>query len=136
MAILEHPAVGGFLTHCGWGSTLESVAAGVPMATWPFTAEQFLNEKLIVDVLRVGVSVGVTKPTEGVLTGVKSGGGKAKADVGTKQVKKVLDMLMDGGVDGEARRTKAEELKAKAKAALQHGGSSFMNLQKLIQFAG
>ena len=136
VAILEHPAVGGFLTHCGWGSTLESVAAGVPMATWPFTAEQFLNEKLIVDVLRVGVSVGVTKPTEGVLTGVKSGGGKAKADVGTKQVKKVLDMLMDGGVDGEARRTKAEELKAKAKAALQHGGSSFINLQKLIQFAG
>jgi len=136
VAILEHQAVGGFLTHCGWGSTLESVAAGVPMATWPFTAEQFLNEKLIVDVLRVGVSVGVTKPTEGVLTGVKSGGGKAKADVGTEQVKQVLDMLMDGGVDGEARRTKAVELKAKAKAALQHGGSSFINLQKLIQFAG
>ncbi|XP_039772038.1 anthocyanidin 3-O-glucosyltransferase 4-like [Panicum virgatum] len=136
VAILEHQAVGGFLTHCGWGSTLESVAAGVPMATWPSTAEQFLNEKLIVDVLRVGVSVSVTKPTEGVLTGVKSGGGKAKADVGTEQVKQVLDMLMDGGVDGEARRTKAVELKAKAKAALQHGGSSFINLQKLIQFAG
>ncbi|CAL5015863.1 unnamed protein product [Urochloa decumbens] len=134
--ILEHPAVGGFLTHCGWGSTLESVAAGVPMATWPFTAEQFLNEKLIVDVLRIGVSVGVTKPTEGVLTGAKNGGGRPKADVGMEQVKTVLDMLMDGGVDGEARRTKADELKAKAKAALENGGSSYMNLEKLIQFAG
>nr|CAB3487690.1 unnamed protein product [Digitaria exilis] len=122
VAILEHPAVGGFLTHCGWGSTLESVAAGVPMATWPFTAEQFLNEKLIVDVLRIGMSVGVTKPTDGVLTGGKSGGGE-KADVGTEQVRRVLDMLMDGGVDGEARKTKAEELKVKAKAALEHGGS-------------
>ncbi|KAF8704081.1 hypothetical protein HU200_031567 [Digitaria exilis] len=110
VAILEHPAVGGFLTHCGWGSTLESVAAGVPMATWPFTAEQFLNEKLIVDVLRIGVSVGVTKPTDGVLTGGKNGGGE-KADVGTEQVRRVLDMLMDGGVDGEARKTKAQELK-------------------------
>jgi hypothetical protein len=137
VAILEHPAIGGFLTHCGWGSTLESVSAGVPMATWPFTAEQFLNEKLIVDVLRIGVSVGVTKPTEGVLTGGKDdGSGGAKTDVGTEQVKKALDMLMDGGEDGEARRTKAAELKAKAKAALEHGGSSIMNLQKLIRFAG
>ncbi|XP_066343359.1 UDP-glycosyltransferase 73D1-like [Miscanthus floridulus] len=132
VAILEHPAVGGFLTHCGWGSTLESVAAGVPMATWPFYAEQFLNERLIVDVLGIGVSVGVTKPTESVLTG--GGGGKEKADVGMEQVKQVLDMLMDGGVDGEARKTKVKELKAKAKTALEHGGSSYMNLEKLMQF--
>lgn len=136
VAILEHPAVGGFLTHCGWGSTLESVAAGVPMATWPFSAEQFLNEKLIVGVLGIGVSVGVTKPTEGVLTGAKAGGGaRAKADVGMEQVKRALDMLMDGGVAGDARRTKAKELKDKARSALEHGGSSYMNLEKLIQFA-
>ncbi|XP_002448202.1 UDP-glycosyltransferase 73D1 [Sorghum bicolor] len=136
VAILEHPAVAGFLTHCGWGSTLESVAAGVPMATWPFYAEQFLNEKLIVEVLGIGVSVGVRKPTESVLTGAidgGGGGGKAKADVGMEQVKQVLDMLMDGGVEGEARKTKAKELKAKAKTALELGGSSYMNLEKLIQ---
>lgn len=132
--ILEHPAVGGFLTHCGWGSTLESVAAGVPMATWPFFAEQFLNEKLIVDVLGIGVSVGVTKPTASVLNS-GTDGGKAKADVGMEKVKQALDMLMDGGADGEARRTKAEQLKAKAKAALKHGGSSYMNLETMIQFA-
>jgi hypothetical protein len=130
--ILEHPAVGGFLTHCGWGSTLESVAAGVPMATWPFFAEQFMNEKLIVGVLGIGVSVGVTKPTENLLNGVK---GEAKAEVGTEQVKRALNKLMDGGAEGEDRRSKARELKAKAKAALEIGGSSYMNLEKLIQFA-
>ncbi|KAL6903475.1 hypothetical protein ACP4OV_004288 [Aristida adscensionis] len=132
VAILEHAAVGGFLTHCGWGSTLESVAAGVPMAAWPFTAEQFLNEKLIVDVLGVGVSVGATKPTEGVLTG---GGGEAKADVGTEQVRKAVEKLMDGGAEGEGRRRKMQELKAKARAALEHGGSSYVNLEKLIKCA-
>ncbi|KAK3144212.1 hypothetical protein QOZ80_4AG0310120 [Eleusine coracana subsp. coracana] len=134
VAILEHPAVGGFLTHCGWGSTLESVAAGVPMATWPFTAEQFLNEKLVVDVLRIGVSVGVTRPTEGVLTGDKAGGGEINAEVGTEQLRTALEKLMDGGADGDAMRSKVQELKGVAKAALENGGSSYMNLEKLIHF--
>ncbi|TVU15146.1 hypothetical protein EJB05_38653, partial [Eragrostis curvula] len=132
VAILEHPAVGGFLTHCGWGSTLESVAAGVPMATWPFTAEQFLNEKVIVDVLGIGVSVGVMMPTEGVLRGEKSRCGEAKVEVGTEQVIRALEKLMDGGADGDGRRNKVQELKDKAKAALEDGGSSYMNLEKLI----
>lgn len=135
VAILEHPAVAGFLTHCGWGSTLESVAAGVPMATWPFTAEQFLNEKLIVDVLGIGVSVGITKPTEGLLTGDESSRDEAKSEVGTEQVKRALEKLMDGRADGDGRSCKVRQLKAIAKAALEKGGSSYINIEKLIQFA-
>ncbi|KAI9181170.1 hypothetical protein LWI28_012110 [Acer negundo] len=58
LLILEHAAVGGFMTHCGWNSTLEGVCAAVPMITWPITAEQFSNEKLVADVLKIGVKVG------------------------------------------------------------------------------
>ncbi|XWS54766.1 hypothetical protein CRYUN_Cryun10bG0117300 [Craigia yunnanensis] len=47
------------MTHLGWNSTLESITAGVPMVTWPLSNEQFYNEKLVTDILKVGVGVGV-----------------------------------------------------------------------------
>ena len=49
-------------------------------------------------------------------------------------MKRALNKLMDGGVDGENRWSKAQELKAKAEAALESGGSACMNLEKLIHF--
>ena len=37
--VLAHQATGGFVSHCGWNSTLESIYFGVPIATWPLYAE-------------------------------------------------------------------------------------------------
>lgn len=54
--ILNHEAVYGFVTHCAWNSTLESITAGVPMVAWPLFGEQFYNEKLITEILKVGVA--------------------------------------------------------------------------------
>ncbi|XP_034700932.1 anthocyanidin 3-O-glucosyltransferase 2-like [Vitis riparia] len=48
MAILAHPAIGGFVSHCGWNSILESLWYGVPTAARSMYADQQLNAFQIV----------------------------------------------------------------------------------------
>lgn len=55
LLILSHPSVGVFLIHYGWNSTLESIILGIPVITWPMTADQYIDALLLVDYLKVGV---------------------------------------------------------------------------------
>ncbi|KAJ4964188.1 hypothetical protein NE237_024127 [Protea cynaroides] len=124
MLFLDHPAVGGFVTHCGWNSTMESLSAGVPMITWPLFAEQFYNEKLVTQVLKVGVSVGAME--------YQTIGGE-KAIVKREDIKNAVEQLMGGGEEAEQMRSRARELKEKAERALEEGGSSYANVTALIE---
>nr|GMC84217.1 UDP-glycosyltransferase 73C3-like [Ipomoea batatas] len=128
LLILQHPSVGGFLTHCGWNSTLEAISLGVPMLTWPLFAEQFLNEKLVVEVIGIGVSLGLK-------VSVNWDGSEDKGNivvVKNEEIKEGIDKLMDKEA-GKERRRKVKELGEKAKKAVQKGGSSQCNLMALIQ---
>ncbi|KAF6988542.1 hypothetical protein CFC21_006061 [Triticum aestivum] len=126
MTILSHPAVGGFLTHCGWNSTLESLSNGVPLLTWPHFADQFLNEKLVVDVLGAGVRVGVKVPSTHVFLDPETPSVQVWADDVVRTVAKLMD-------DGAEVRAKAMELAAKAREAMSKGGSSDNDLAGMIQ---
>ncbi|KAJ4701914.1 Glycosyltransferase [Melia azedarach] len=48
-AILRHPSTGGFLSHCGWNSSLESITHGMPMIAWPLYSEQIMNARLLTE---------------------------------------------------------------------------------------
>lgn len=55
--VLAHKAVGGFVTHCGWNSILESVMSRIPLICWPYTSDQNINADLVSNVLRIGVEL-------------------------------------------------------------------------------
>ncbi|XP_039132273.1 LOW QUALITY PROTEIN: myricetin 3-O-rhamnoside 1,2-glucosyltransferase UGT709G2-like [Dioscorea cayenensis subsp. rotundata] len=55
--VLAHRAVGCFLTHCGWNSTLEGMVAGVPMICWPYFSDQMINSRFVSDVWRIGLDM-------------------------------------------------------------------------------
>ncbi|PSS02690.1 Scopoletin glucosyltransferase [Actinidia chinensis var. chinensis] len=124
LLILNHEAVGGFMTHCGWNSMLEGVTEGVPMIAWPLFAEQFYNEKLVTDILRVGVAVGAQEwcrwPED------------TKIYVMKEDLEKAVTQLMDGE-EAEEIRSRAKALSAMAKKAVKKGGSSYSDVSDLLE---
>ncbi|KAK7389918.1 hypothetical protein VNO78_25215 [Psophocarpus tetragonolobus] len=120
--ILNHPAVGGFLTHCGWNAVAEAISAGVPMVTMPGFGDQYYNEKLITEVHGFGVEVGAAEwsisPYEG-----------KKEVVSGERIEKAVKRLME---EGEEIRKKAKEMMDKAWEAVEEGGTSYNSLTALI----
>ncbi|KAF8042708.1 hypothetical protein BT93_A1135 [Corymbia citriodora subsp. variegata] len=128
VAILSHRAIGGFLTHCGWNSTLEGVCSALPMITWPLFAEQFVNEALVVEILRIGVRVGAKVPVRW--------GEERKVGVLVRgdEIARAINALVSGDEEGEERRKRAAELGQKARQAMQEGGSSHSNVSRVLQY--
>ncbi|XP_024968165.1 UDP-glycosyltransferase 73C7-like [Cynara cardunculus var. scolymus] len=54
LLILSHPSTGGFLSHCGWNSTVEAIGRGVPILAWSIRGDQFDNAKLVAKHLKIG----------------------------------------------------------------------------------
>ncbi|EXC01452.1 UDP-glycosyltransferase 71C5 [Morus notabilis] len=117
MDVLAHKATGGFVSHCGWNSMLESLWHGVPVATWPIYAEQQLNAFRMV--WEFGLS------TE-VRLDYREGGD----DVTAEEIEVAIRRLMEGGVE---MRSRVKEMSQMAKNAVAEGGSSSNALGELVK---
>lgn len=97
------------------------------MITWPLFSDQFYNEKFVVQVLSIGVSVGAEHA-------IKWGGEENYGVlVKSEDVKNAIELLMDeGDWEGEKRRKRARELAEMANKAAG-GGSSYHNITLLIE---
>ncbi|OAY79145.1 UDP-glycosyltransferase 89B1 [Ananas comosus] len=117
VAILAHAAVGWFVTHCGWNSLVEAAAAGVAMLTWPMTADQHVNARLLVE------EAGVALPA--------CDGGLAAVPDPHELARTLAEAVR--GEKGRAVRDRAKELGRKAVEAVRGGGSSYIALEEFIQ---
>ncbi|CAO2817092.1 unnamed protein product [Amaranthus hypochondriacus] len=113
LEVLSHPAVGGFLTHNGWNSTLESICEGVPMVCKPLFADQNMNARHVSENWRIGLKL------ERIV----------KRDEVTRAIRKL--MLEKEGAEMRSRIT---DLKEKATHCLEEGGSSYKSLERLTKY--
>ena len=109
--VLNHPSVGGFLTHSGWNSTIESLSAGLPLMCWPFFGDQQTNCRFTCTEWGVGMEI--------------------DNDVKRDEIDKLVREFMEGD-NGKKWKNKAMEWKILAEKAAAPGGSSSFNLDKLV----
>ncbi|GAB2279727.1 hypothetical protein Dimus_014368 [Dionaea muscipula] len=124
VAILSHPAVAGFVSHCGWNSTLESLWFGVPIATWPMYAEQQINAFQLVKELGMAVEIRMDfrwnhlKMESNMVV---------EADVIEKAVRELMSK------EDNSLRMKVKEISEVGKKAVAEGGSSYNWLGRFIE---
>ncbi|XP_077238864.1 UDP-glycosyltransferase 76B1-like [Tasmannia lanceolata] len=111
--VLAHPAVGGFWTHCGWNSTLESICEGVPMLCWPSFGDQRVNARYLSHVWRVGLELE---------NGLERG-----------EIERAIRRLMVEK-EGEEMRKRVKVLKENAESSIRKGGSSQESLERLVDY--
>ncbi|KAM0879009.1 hypothetical protein ACQ4PT_034523 [Festuca glaucescens] len=109
--VLEHEAVGAFLTHSGWNSSLESISSGVPMVCWPFFADQQTNCRYKCTEWGVGMEIA--------------------DDVRRDEVEAMIREVMEGEKGGEMRR-RVTELRDSTVASARRDGRSMRNVDRLI----
>ncbi|KAL6839422.1 hypothetical protein ACP4OV_030692 [Aristida adscensionis] len=111
--VLSHPAVGCFVTHCGWNSTLESVTRGVPMVAVPQWTDQPTVAWLVEECMGAGV--------------------RARVDdervVERGELRRCVEMVMGDGEAAAGIRAKADLWRERAAEAVASGGSSERNLR-------
>ncbi|CAN8257675.1 unnamed protein product [Cochlearia groenlandica] len=121
--ILSHGSIGGFLSHCGWSSVLESLTKGVPIVAWPLYAEQWMNAKLLTE--EIGVAVRTSELP-------------SKRVIGREEVAALVRKVVAEEDDEEGRkiRAKAKEVRFSSEQAWSRGGSSHSSVFKWAKQCG
>ncbi|KAA8539657.1 hypothetical protein F0562_026349 [Nyssa sinensis] len=109
--VLAHPSVGGFLTHSGWNSILESIVAGVPMICWPQYVDQQVNSRFVGEVWKLGMDM--------------------KDTCDRVIVEKMVNDLMEERRDEFMRS--ADQTAKLGRTSVSKGGSSSCNLDRPIE---
>ena len=113
--VLAHKAIGCFMTHCGWNSTLEALSLGVPMVAMPQWTDQPTNATFIADVWKVGIRIKLNE--EGIAT--------------REEIELCIREVMEGE-RGKEMKKNSLRWKELAIEAVDEGGSSNKNIEEFV----
>ncbi|KAF5816571.1 putative flavonol 3-O-glucosyltransferase [Helianthus annuus] len=123
VAVLGHRAVGGFVSHCGWNSLLESLWFSVPVATWPMYAEQQINAFEMVVELGLSVEIKLDYKRDSFIPMAES------VVVPAEEIETGIGRLMED----DLVRAKVKKMSEKSRSTVLEGGSSYAYFGSLIQ---
>ncbi|KAL8521688.1 hypothetical protein ACS0TY_011992 [Phlomoides rotata] len=115
LEVLAHDAIGCFITHCGWNSTLEAFSLGVPLVGIPWWSDQSTNAKFVMDVWKTGIRACPDN----------------KNIVRHEEIGRCVKLVMEGE-RGEGIRKNVRKWKELARGAVDEGGSSDRNIREFI----
>ncbi|XVF29641.1 hypothetical protein REPUB_Repub15cG0139400 [Reevesia pubescens] len=115
LEVLAHKAVGCFMTHCGWNSTLEALSLGVPMVALPQWTDQTTNAKFVADVWHVGIRARIDD----------------KGIINKEEIEWCIREIMEGDKSKGLKRN-SEKWKKLAVEAVDEGGSSDKNIDEFV----
>ncbi|KAL0413822.1 UNVERIFIED_CONTAM: UDP-glycosyltransferase 86A1 [Sesamum radiatum] len=114
-AVLSSTAIGGFLTHCGWNSLLESIWYGVPVICYPIFTDQPFNRNMVVDDWKVGINL------------------CEKEWVSKERVAETINILMSGTAMGNLIKQNMKKMSKIVHDAVAKDGSSTRNLDHFLK---
>ncbi|KAG6552936.1 hypothetical protein Mapa_005469 [Marchantia paleacea] len=130
LQVLSHPSTGGFVTHCGWNSSIEGATTGVPMIAWPqLPNDQGTVCRHLVDELKIAVEVGGSSRFNFVFNEEMQS--IVRNLVGHEELEKAVRFLMSE--QGNEMRARVRELKKKAEAAVAEGGARGKAVDDLVE---
>ncbi|KAL3533747.1 hypothetical protein ACH5RR_007268 [Cinchona calisaya] len=116
LEILGHLSTGGFMSHCGWNSCIESITMGVPVAAWPMHSDQPRNALLLEKVLKIGLIVSDW----------------------SRRVELVISVAVENAVrrlelaEGEEMRRRVGELSKVVRESVMDGGACRLEMDSFI----
>jgi hypothetical protein len=110
--VLAHCAIGGFFSHCGWNSTLESICEGIPIICKPCFGDQKVNARYVSHVWTVGLELESDKLERG-------------------EIERAIRRLLVNE-DIKEMRKREKNLKERCELCIREGGSSSNSLSELI----